>query len=453
MFTAITKKIGLAFLLLCGLAAALPAQGPLDRYVQEGLGSNLVLKEKQMGLQRGLLGLQNAKRLFLPSVNFTGSYTLAQGGRSISLPVGDLMNPVYATLNQLTQSNSFPQIENVEEQFLPNNFYDMKVRTTMPLINSDLIRNRNIQTMTAEMQEFEVDAYRYELVKQIRSAYYQYLMAIEARSIYESAEGLVAQNLRVNKSLLDNGKGLPAQVLRAESELENIKAQIASANSNVANAQAYLNFLLNRPADTALEAEEMELPDSLALLLQDPGQIARRPELGQLDMARAASAEALKMDQQYWVPRLSAFVDLGSQAFNFEFGEKSLYAMGGLQLDIPLWNGGRDQTDIALREQSLRELENRRQQAEQGITLAATTRRNTTLASYEAWKSALRQTEAAEAYFRLVDKGYGQGSFSLIEQIDARNQVTQARLLANIRKYETLIGLAEYQRETAQSFE
>lgn len=452
MFTSIINRV-LVLLLLCGTPGLLLAQGPLDQYIQEGLGSNLVLKEKQIGLQRGLLGLQSAKRLFLPSVNFSGTYTLAAGGRSISLPVGDLMNPVYATLNQLTQSNAFPQIENVEEQFLPNNFYDVKVRTTMPLINSDLIRNRNIQTMSAEMQEFEVAAYKFELVKEIRTAYYRYLMAIEAREIYTSAEGLVAQNLRVNRSLLDNGKGLPAQVLRAESELENIKAQIGSADANVANAQAYLNFLLNRPVETALVTEAMALPDSLTQLLADPGDIAQRPELGQLDMARAVTAEAVKMEQQYWVPRLSAFVDLGSQAFDFEFGEKSLYAMGGLQLDIPLWNGGRDQTDIALRTQGLRELENKRAQAEQGFALAATTRRNSTLAAYNAWKSTQRQIEAAEAYFRLVDKGYSQGSFSLIEHIDARNQVTQARLLANIRKYETLIGLAEYQREIAQSFE
>jgi outer membrane protein len=452
MFTSIINRV-LVLLLLCGTPGLLLAQGPLDQYIQEGLGSNLVLKEKQISLQRGLLGLQSAKRLFLPSVNFSGTYTLAAGGRSISLPVGDLMNPVYATLNQLTQSNAFPQIENVEEQFLPNNFYDVKVRTTMPLINSDLIRNRNIQTMSAEMQEFEVAAYKFELVKEIRTAYYRYLMAIEAREIYTSAEGLVAQNLRVNRSLLENGKGLPAQVLRAESELENIKAQIGSADANVANAQAYLNFLLNRPAETALVTEAMALPDSLPLLLADPGDIAQRPELGQLDMARAVTAEAVKMEQQYWVPRLSAFVDLGSQAFDFEFGEKSLYAMGGLQLDIPLWNGGRDQTDIALRTQGLRELENKRAQAEQGFALAATTRRKSTLAAYNAWKSTQRQIEAAEAYFRLVDKGYSQGSFSLIEHIDARNQVTQARLLANIRKYETLIGLAEYQREIAQSFE
>lgn len=442
-------------LLLMGLGMNVLAQeGPLDTYVRAGLESNLVLQEKKLGLQRGLLGLQNAKRLFLPSVNLNGSYTLAEGGRSIAFPAGDMLNPVYATLNQLTQSNTFPQISNVEEQFLPNNFYDLKVRTTMPLINSDLWHNRSLQTQAAEMKAQEVEIYRLELIREIRSAYYRYLMALESEGIYQSAIGLVEQNLKVNQSLLNNGKGLPAHVLRAEAELENVKAQLVNAQANIQNARAYLNFLLNRPADQEVEVAAAELPEALENTMGEAeGAVAQRPEIGQLNLAANMNQEALLMEKQYWVPRLSAFVDLGSQGFDFQVNENTLYAMGGLQLDVPLWNGGRDQTDIALREASQRELANQRQQAELGIALAIFSSRNTTLASYAAWKAATRQAEAAEAYFRLIDKGYAQGSFSLIEHIDARNQLTQARLLANIRKYETFIGWAQYRRETAEAFE
>ncbi len=429
------------------------AQGVLDGYIREGLSSNLIVKERQLGLQRGILGLQNAKRLFLPSVNFSGSYTLAHGGRTIGLPLGDLMNPVYSTLNALTQSNSFPQVENQSIQFLPNNFYDMKVRTTVPIVNSDIIHNRNIQEKTIEMKETEVEVYKLELIKEIRVAYFRYMMALEAQSIYASAQQLVTENLRVNKSLLENGKGLPAQVLRAESELEQVKAQIIQSQTDADNARAYVNFLLNRPYETEVLAEPSQLPSNLAALLEDPSQAGKRPELTQLDLAMQTNAEATTMKQQYWVPRLGAFVDLGSQGFNFAVDKNTAYVMAGVQVDIPIWNGGRDQTDIALRQQTQRELENKLQQANQGFQLAAYAKRNSTLAAYEAWKSTERQVQAAESYFRLVDKGYAQGSFSMIEHVDARNQVTQANLLRNIRKYETLIGWSEYRREIAQSFE
>jgi outer membrane protein len=447
------SRIALFLALTLSLTLSAHAQGALDGYIREGLSSNLVLKERQLGLQRGLLGLQNAKRLFLPSVNFAGTYTLAHGGRNIPLPLGDLMNPVYSTLNALTQSNSFPQIENTSVQFLPNNFYDVKVRTTVPIVNSDLLHNRKIQDQMIEMKETEVEVYKLELIKEIRVAYFHYLMALEAKGIYISAQQLVEQNQRVNKSLLDNGKGLPAQVMRAESELEQVKAQLIQAQMDADNARAYFNFLLNRPNESEVIAETMALPADLAALLEDENQAGKRPELTQLDLAMKANDEATLMERQYWVPRLGAFLDLGSQGFNFAVDKNTAYVMAGLQVDIPIWNGGRDQTDIALRQQTQRELENKLQQATQGIQLAAYAKRNTTLAAYESWKSTQRQVDAAEAYFRLVDKGYVQGSFSMIEHVDARNQVTQANLLRNIRKYETLIGWAEYRREIAQSFE
>lgn len=453
MLTPVIKlKIVLLLLLSFGLTKV-KAQAKLDTYIREALESNLVLKERKLGLQRGILGLQSAKRLFLPSVNFSGSYTLAAGGRSIDFPIGDLMNPVYSTLNMLTQSNSFPQVENQSIQFLPNNFYDAKLRTTMPLLNSDLIHNKRIQESAIEMKQIEVDVYRLELVRDVRLAYYRYEMAENAVSIYKSAAVLVAQNLRLNKSLLENGKGLPAQVLRAESEMEQINAQITIAESQLQNARAYFNFLLNKNSDTPIETEQIELPEDLENQLLDEGQIAQRPELAQLDMALKMNAEATLMDKQYWLPRLGAFVDLGSQGFNFDFNNKTMYTMAGIQVEIPLWNGGRDQTDIALRAQSQKEIENKRAQAEQGFMLSIFAQRNATLAAYSAWKSSLRQVEAAEAYQRLVEKGAAQGSFSLIEQIDARNNLTQAQLLSNIRKFETFINWAQYKRETAQIFE
>ena len=371
------------------------AQGVLDGYIREGLSSNLIVKERQLGLQRGILGLQNAKRLFLPSVNFAGTYTLAQGGRTIGLPLGDLMNPVYSTLNALTQSNAFPQLENQEIQFFPNNFYDVKVRTTVPIVNSDIIHNRNIQEKSIEMKEAEVEAYKLELVKEIRVAYFRYMMALEAQSIYASAQQLVTENLRVNKSLLENGKGLPAQVLRAESELEQVKAQIVQSQRDADNARAYVNFLLNRPSETEVRAEPSSLPADLAAQLEDENNAAKRPELTQLDLAMQTNAEATTMKRQYWVPRLGAFVDLGSQGFNFAFDNKTAYVLAGVQVDIPIWNGGRDQTEIALRQQTQRELENKLQQANQGFQLAAYVKRNSTLAAYEAWKSTERQVQAA----------------------------------------------------------
>jgi len=98
------------FLYLVFLVTPTLAQQVLDTYIKEGLADNLVLQEKNASLEQSLLALKDAKSFFLPSLDFGATYTLAGGGRTISFPVGDLLNPVYSTLNKLTASTNFPQI-------------------------------------------------------------------------------------------------------------------------------------------------------------------------------------------------------------------------------------------------------------------------------------------------------------------------------------------------------
>ena len=84
------------------------SQTSLDNYIKTALSNNETIKQQQFLLTKSLYALKEAKSLFLPSVGFNGTYTLAGGGRTVDIPVGDLMNPVYSTLHQLTSTNSFP---------------------------------------------------------------------------------------------------------------------------------------------------------------------------------------------------------------------------------------------------------------------------------------------------------------------------------------------------------
>lgn len=67
--------------------------------------------------------------------------------------MGDLLNPVYATLNQLTGTSSFPQIANVNEQFLPNNFHETKLRVIQPLFNPEIYFNYKAQKELTTVQQ------------------------------------------------------------------------------------------------------------------------------------------------------------------------------------------------------------------------------------------------------------------------------------------------------------
>ena len=165
------KKYLISIVALQLILITVRAQDFLQQYISEAIGNNLVLKEKKVSLDKALVALKEARSLFLPTTSFETQYTVANGGRSIDIPIGDLLNPVYKTLNQLTATNHFPEVSNASEQLLPNNFYDARIRTTMPLMNPEIKINRDIRQQQISLRENEIDIYKRELVKEVKTAY------------------------------------------------------------------------------------------------------------------------------------------------------------------------------------------------------------------------------------------------------------------------------------------
>jgi len=73
----------------------------LDQYIRQGLENNLALRQQKFSLEKSLEALKEAKGMFFPSISLQGSYSHAGGGRTIEFPVGDLLNPVHGSLNDL----------------------------------------------------------------------------------------------------------------------------------------------------------------------------------------------------------------------------------------------------------------------------------------------------------------------------------------------------------------
>ncbi len=426
------------------------AQDIPQQYINAALENNLVLKDKKLSLEKSLVALKEARTLFLPTTWFEGQYTVAQGGRSIEFPVGDLLNPVYKSLNQLTGSNNFPAVSNVSEQFLPDNFYDVRIKTTMPLINPDIRINKDIKQQQTVLQQNEVDIYKRTLIKEVKQAYYQYLVAGNAVAILQSALDIVNQNLKVNESLLKNGKGLPAYVSRAESEVKQVTTQLQNAMNEQRNAKAYFNFLLNRDLTDSIEIVEPAM-DETALPLHNTinDNVAAREELKSLEVASSINQSVLKMNRSFRTPKLNAFLDLASQGYDFKVNSKSLFYLGGLQLQVPIFTGKRNLYKIEQTTLDGEAIRNNTAQVKQQLELAAFVSRNSIVTAYNNYRASIKQQEAAANYFKLIDRGYKEGVNSFIEFLDARNQLTTARLQAVINKYKVFNALADYERQTA----
>lgn len=445
MSTTIMRRALLTLLLFVQFIDKSHSQTILDDYIQTAFKSNQELQQQKIQLDRSLYALKEAQALFLPNLSLLGTYTKAAGGRTIDLPIGDLFNPVYATLNQLTQSNQFPQIQNASVLLNPDNFYDAKLRTTLPLINAEIYYNHKIRKEQISQQQASVNVYKRELVKNIKTAYYQYYQAEQSVGIYRSALALVNENIRVNQSLFRNGVRNYTAVTRSEAEKEKIEAALTQASSNALNAKAYFNFLLNRDLTTAIEIDE-------TLVNTEPQAThigAEREELQQMRAGIAAYGLAEKMQRSYLVPKLNTFLDLGSQGFNFNVNNKTQYYLWGVNLQWDLFAGGQRKYKGLQARAERHALEAQYEQTDRALQLQREQATNNLTAALANYRSAQKQAALARKYYNDQLKVYKEGQLLYIELLDALNQQTSTQLQSSLAQAAMLNAAADIERAEA----
>ena len=437
------------FLLVMPFACILGQKSILDEYIEMGFQQNIVVQQKLISAEKALLSLQSAQSLYQPTFAFQGGYQTGEGGRSISFPVGDMLNPVYATLNQLTKSSAFPQIANVETNFFPRNFYDVKLTSVMPIYNRDISINKEIQSQTLGIQKADIQVYKRELVKNIKTAYLNYLMAHKAIGIYQNGLLLAQEGKKINEKLLANGKGLPAYILRSENEVVQIASQLSEAEKQAESAKMYFNFLLNRELFTEIKTNFDE-QEALDILKKNQiAEVDQREELGMLKQAISLQQSVVKMNESFYLPKLNGYLNLGSQSSNWDFNQKSTYYLLGMQVDIPIFSGKRNLNKI---KQSAMDVDMAKKSLDltsKQVSLALQIAQKNLTQTWVAFRASQKQIDVANTYQKLIDKGYKEGVNTYIETLDARSQWTNAHLALNINQFKILIAAAQVEREAA----
>ncbi|CAL1517518.1 TolC family protein [Chitinophaga sp. MM2321] len=445
MSTIITKEAMLTGLLLAGFNAS--AQNTvLDQYIQQAFSNNKGLKDQHFQMEKALYALQEAKSLFGPNVTFLGSYTKTAGGRTIDFPVGDMLNPVYNSLNQLTSSHQFKELDNVSFLLNPNNFYDAKFRTSLPLINAEIYYNQQIKKEQLTRQQASLNVYKRELVHDIKTAYYQYYQTSQAVAIYNNALVLINENIRINESMVRNGVRNNTALYRAQTEKQKNDAEINKAVNARKNAKAYFNFLLNRSLD-----ENVTLDSNLLVIpgVASVADISGREEL--LEYKSATNVYRLndKLQRTYIIPKLSTFIDLGSQAMGARFDHTSRYYLFGINLEWNLFSSHKSKYRIKQAGMDLQSINTQAENTEDALRLQLYQAVNDYRTALLNFTTAQNQLSYAERYYRDQLKVYKEGQLLYIELVDAQNQLTQAQLQISVTQAAVQTAYANVERAQA----
>lgn len=425
----------------------------LEAYVQEGLKSNLQLQQEQLNYERASQNLQLAKALFLPQVSANASYTLADGGRRINFPVGDLLNPVYSTLNTLTGTTAFPQIPNVNEQFLPNNFHETKLRIIQPLFNPEIYFNYKAQKELISVQDAQKRAFENELKFTIAAAYYQYLQTEESITIYTKTQEVLTELLKLNQKLVANDKATKDVVLNAAFELDKVEFHLAQAMKNNQVARSYFNFLINRDLtalivrDTTIRASLSET-EELSVLTESA--LHQRQEIRQLQGVLQANDQVINLSKgNSYLPKINAVGDIGYQGFKYKFDNNQQYWLAQFSLSWDIFKGGEKKTKVQQARLDYQVTENRLEQLKKQIELQVIQSYYDVEATKQSYRAAQSGISNAERSFQIIRTKYAEGQALLIEYLDAQNKLTTARQTENISAYDVLRSQAALRRTIA----
>ena len=466
-----TAQFGLAgFALALGLAAqgtgAADTEQPAvervaDALVAEALEANLGLAASAAGVDQRLAALDEARARLLPAIDLQLRYSRADGGREIEFPVGDLLNPAYASLNSLLAASGepapFTPIDNVSFRFLREREQDSVLRLSQPLYDARITAARRAAAHDYDASRFSLEAYRLRLARDVRQAYYRWLASREAIGILSATLGLAQENERVNDSLHRNGKVTRDLVLRAEADRLEVEQQLTRVRATKLLALRYVNLLCNAPLERELEAASVSDADLPRLAARIPPRtsaipaaavfegiaVGQRAELRQLKAGVDAAAESERAAEAAFRPQVALAVDAGTQGTDWDYGDQDPYVMASVIVRFNLFRGGADRASVRAARARSAELAAGRALAEQQIRIEVQEALSDLEVAEASLATANRRTDAAAAAFAIVARKRDLGQVSPADYLDAQRALTEARMNGNVTRYQALGALAQ----------
>jgi outer membrane protein len=416
----------------------------LDEYVTLGLKQNLGLRQQAIAADRSQAVVREARGNFLPSATINARYTDFRGS---GIDFGQFINPVFATLNQLTGSNQFPTNVNVK---LPLK-QETTLRLAQPIFQPAIIAGYRAASAARDAQVSTRDAAVVNVAAEIRSAYLQHAKARRLAELRAATRSLLEEQVRVMTRLIEAGRATPDALSRARAELsEAIQLQAEAAQLASASAQAF-NMMLARPLTDSVLVDGDTLGFGPMPALEDAiaSGAQQRPEIRALSAAERTAHAQKQVAQSAYLPNLAVAVDYGFQGNEYRFTADDDFTSVSLVASWSVFNGGRnaaraEQAALEARRYSLQGDEARR-----GVELQVRLAWQAAAVARAAIATAEDQRIAAARTHELVRRRADEGLASPLELSQARTQLTASELNAVFTAYDYYLRRVELDRAAA----
>lgn len=443
----------------------------LDQCIAIALENNLDLKSANLRANSAKVNHQQSKANLLPSVN--GSFNLGvNDGRSIDPFTNDFIN------QELTFSN-------------------MGLSLDMTVFNGFRLLNQAKQNkLNREATALEVEASKQDLVLNVTLAYLQVLNNKAVLDLTQQRYETTKKQLKIQEDFYKNESGNPADYADILGQIANDETSILSAESNLNNSKQSLSRLLNLPESLTVETETLILDVEAYNLSADAVYTEALQNLMTFkanEKRIEAAKKGVSVAKSQFTPEISVFGGVNTnyssaaQLFNatgtsiMETGDfvtvdgqnlpvlreqtnfdantigyedqldNNLNTVLGISVSVPLFNGFRAKTNVALQkiqvEESILELERTHLDIKNTIAQVHFDME----AAYKRHQSLLKQVEAYKESYRINEIRFNNGVSNFLNYVTSKNNLDNAKLnLANVTyEYLLRVKVLDYYRGVA----
>ncbi len=329
----------------------------------------------------------------------------------------------------------------------PEDFYQEKLRLTIPLLNRKNFLEFSSSRKYEKAIEWEARNTEEEITYQVIETFLEVLKNKEA---VEVARGnLKRYELRMN-FLRDKMKaGMATQLDLEEGKLKYISAELLLKNTErlLEASLRRLRKILGIPPDTSVEVKGELIFKPLEVSRIDiEGVLKSRADfLAQKEKVRAGE-ERVRAARAAWLPTLNFYGEIGRRGKEPDWGEQVEEWNVGIVMRIPVWDSGERKGSLRERESEWKQDKERLGQLRRQIIREIKDLRDLLLSSLEEAKYQEDRVEVAERKLELKEDQYKAGTASYDEVFNAEVELFQTKFdhIESIFNYN--IALAQWFR-------
>ncbi len=471
------RAVALAIVAAAGTVAPIHGQDStrgvgLATLVRSALDTNLELVAAREQFETAQEQVSEAWGNVMPTVDLNASYQ-----RNLAVPVNFLPAVIF-------DPTAGPD-DYIPVQFGADNQWNSTLSVEQPLFRGGVIVALGAAKRFENLQDETVRGREQAIVTQVRTAYYQVLLAQEQARLTENSVARVRESLEETRALNRAGLADDYSVLRLEVELANLEPNLRRAQNAVQQSRRSMAILAGVDDHEALVVQgslaEMDLADLAANTvanreiltfngaeIRDPTRpegalgdgiqrgIEMRSDLRQLELTEELRQTEMRLEQAAYLPEVTLFgnyvvtaQDNGSPSFfGRGDGQRADSKAFGVRVSVPIFQGFRRDARIDQRRAALRQA---RANSQQGIQAAESQIRTILESVEESYLRARGQEMAvrqARRGFEIASAQYAEGISSQLELTDSEVALRQSEFNYAQAVYDYLVARAQYDEAT-----